>query len=148
MERRILYGNDTDPISTSSSLTYNGTTFSILGAPTANTFKVGQLVVGTVPYCLDLPLDKFVSEYGTKNQYGNLTIGEESEHFSDYEKLKQKFFSNPEVIEAGNKFSNGVNEMLSQKVEVNTVKLNLRDLDKIEYLCGDDLDKIEYFLDV
>jgi hypothetical protein len=37
----ILYGNGTGAISTSSSLTYDGTTFSVLGSPTANTFRVG-----------------------------------------------------------------------------------------------------------
>lgn len=109
---------------------------------------VRELRISTGLAELISPLDKFVTEYGTKNQYGNLIIDEESEHFVEYEELKLKLFSDTKVIEAGNKFSAGVNEMLFRKVDVNTVKLNLVDLDKIEYLSGDDLDKIEYFLDV
>lgn len=43
---RILYGNDTSAVSTSASLTYDGTTFSVLGTPTGNTFRVGATSSG------------------------------------------------------------------------------------------------------
>lgn len=38
---RIMYGNDTSAVSSSASLTYDGTTFTVLGSPSANTFRVG-----------------------------------------------------------------------------------------------------------